>query len=184
VLIYGCAFGGTNIEHNYKTIRRIPFEHGFCRYELGMPYRPVSATLRHYATRTGIRGILCQHGGNDVGCSDREKFFNEFKFVIEHTREAHGYPNLAFMLMTEGPFGGEWAGPGDNNINPGLADLVAKVPYVWEGPDYRLMPAEAPYRPDKVHMALPGFQMYADMWVDKIVNTGFLENSVPYPARW
>jgi hypothetical protein len=47
ILFYNCAHGGTNIEHAWKSVMRVPFEHWFCRYHTGQPYRPVALAFQH-----------------------------------------------------------------------------------------------------------------------------------------
>jgi hypothetical protein len=180
VLIYGAAFGGTNIEMNYNVTQNIPYEHAFSKYHRGMPYRPLAAALRHYAVRTGVRAVLTQHGGNDVATpTTRAQFAMMFRTVIEHTRTAHGLPNLGFMLMKEGEFRGEWSGPGEEKINGGIADVLATVPQTFRGPYYGDIPGGEPYRPDYVHLSAAGVPLYAALWAKAILDSDFLSKCVP-----
>lgn len=179
VLMMGAAFGGTNIEMNYKVSQQIPYEHSFSNYSRGMPYRPFLFALQRYASRTGIRSALVQHGGNDVGSSDRAKFTKEFGTLIEHTRKVTGMPHLGFMLMKEGEFKGQWAGPGEENINGGIADLVKNVPQVFQGPYYGDIPGEAPFKPDAVHLGPLGLPLYAEIWEKAILDSDFIARCKP-----
>ncbi len=179
VLFYGCGFGGTNIEHNYKTIRRIPFEHGFCRFNQGMPFRPLGLVLQRFVPETGIRAILCQHGINDSGLNDRAAEFRDmFHFVIDYTRATFTLPDLAWVLTRESKPGTPF-----ENIRATIDRMLAEEREVYPGPDFARYTATTEGRDDRIHLASPtDCELYARIW-DEALNDDFFNHSRPMVRR-
>jgi hypothetical protein len=177
VMFYGCAFGGTSIEHNYKTIKRIPFEHGFCRFNQGQPYRPIAMTLQQYVPRTGVRAVLCQHGINDSGLNENpNEFLDMFRFVIRYTREQFCVPDLAWVVTRE-----DKPGTPFENIKGAIKTMLGDK-NIFVGPDFSVVTATLVGRPDSIHLTNPeDCRLHASNW-DGALTAGFFAKSKPVLA--
>jgi len=175
ILFYGAAFGGSNMEQTYKSAYDIPFDHGFIKYGIRMPYVNIRNTLIRYAPVTGMRGILSAHGVNDGGSSTSEfKFYSE-QVVAKTRQESIG--NLAWMMAVSawnnGPF---------NHIIDAQQQLIAQDPQIYEGP--HLNEISNLGRVDNLHFNELGQVLAAQKWADALVGSTFLssaQNMYPLP---
>lgn len=176
VLFFNCAHGGTNIEMAWKSIFRMPFEHWFCRFHTGQPYRPLALTLQHYIPRTGIRAVLCQHGINDDPTN--AKFYNQLRDLIRFTRETYNLPNLGWVHMMESKPG---VG-GFENIQAAIARLWKEEPHIHPGPDFAEFTKISVGRPDTIHLTCESdLELYGDMW-SRALTDDFFKICTPIPA--
>lgn len=175
VSFYGAAFGGTNIEQNWKVINRIPFNHGFVSYEKGMPYEPLRKSLNDFGQKTGVRAVLTQHGINDH-YRDETLFYNEFREVIAYTRNLFDQ-SLAFILVLDHD-----ASSGTDPQRNAIRKLW-ELPGVYPGFDYLEMTSTIASDTDKVHPKLENeWKRYASLW-NASISDSFLEKSTPILSR-
>ncbi|MCE6989267.1 T9SS type A sorting domain-containing protein [Dyadobacter sp. CY323] len=162
VLFYSAAFGGSNMDATYKSAYNIPFDHGFIKYSIRMPYANIRNTMNAYAPRTGLRAILSMHGINDLDATA-----DEFKFrsqmVIEKTREESGYQQLPWMIATSCYNNGVVA-----TITAGQEALISTVPNVFRGADLNKILNDGRY--DGLHFNGSGQQQAAQRWRDAILD--------------
>ena len=95
ILLYSAAYGGTNMEQNYKVIKGIPFTlfgpDPFAGFRIGHPYSNLKNALLRYVPTTGLRAILALHGENDVG-SSKDDVIKYYQTTIEQSRIDAGQP--------------------------------------------------------------------------------------------
>lgn len=139
VLILGSAFGGSNIDLNWKVLRVQPFFHGFINYEKGMPFRPLQASLQ-LARSTGLRAVLSQHGINDAGTDD---FYNKYREVIDRARNILPAPWLVVLDYTP-----SW--PDFESKRNDIRELW-KLPYVYPSFDFQQIVNIIADPNDKIH---------------------------------
>ena len=179
ILLYGAAFGGSNMLQTYKAAYDIPFEHGFIKYSIRMPYVNIRNTLTHYAPVSGLRGILSGHGVNDGGSSTAEfKFHSEQ--VVAKTRQESNLSTFPWMVAksawNNGPF---------NYILDAQTQLINEDPQTYEGPN--LNQIENWGRVDNLHFNEAGQVEAARLWANAIVGSPFLSQTTsitpkPQPA--
>lgn len=171
VAIMGANFGGSNIEHNYQVIKGIPFNHGFIKYEKGMPYEPLKRSLADFAQKTGCRAVIVQHGINDAG-RDEQVFYDQFKTVIDHTRSTFDNALPWLMILDDNANG---------NCEPERAAIrrLWELPQVFPGFDYREMTNIIATPNDKVHPRRESeWEKYASL-LNASLNDEFFRNSSP-----
>ena len=157
VLFYSAAFGGTNMEQNYKVIRGIPFDGGFVNYSIGMPYINIKNALMRYVPTTGLRAILALHGENDR-FSSRDDIVKFYQTTIEQSRIDAGKPDLAWMVAISSFNSGVW-----ENVTAAQRDVIATTPAVFEGPDLDQVSSPED-RPDRLHYSETGQTKIAALW--------------------
>ncbi|MEZ0486637.1 DUF11 domain-containing protein [Fibrella aquatica] len=188
VLFYGAGFGGTNMEHMYLAMNNQPFEHGFCKWELQMPYANVRNVMNLYVPSTGVRGILVIHGENDR-YSSQEAIRTHNREVMKQCRTKFGKQNLAWVIAIS-----SYVGERFDNVRNAQMQAVADInndpsqAKVFQGPDMDPPVGSmhsTPDRPDGIHYSTAGQLKYAQLWVDNLTadNNAFFRNSTPYPAE-
>lgn len=176
ILFYNCAHGGTNIEQAWKSIMRIPFEHGFCRFYTGQPYRPVALAFQDYVPRTGLRAVLCQHGINDDPNNDA--FYKQLLDVIHYTKKTFNVPKLGWMHMLESKPGVV----GFEKIQAAIRRLWKEEPNVHPGPDFAEFTKISVCRPDSIHLTCEeDLALYAGLW-DRMLTEEFFKTCEPVAA--
>ncbi len=166
VLFYGAAFGGSNMEQTYKSAYDIPFDHGFIKYGIRMPYVNIRNTLIRYAPVTGLRGILSGHGVNDGGSSTSEFVFHSEQ-VVNKTRQESQRSTLAWMMAKSA-----WNnGPFEHIVNAQL-QLIGQDSHIYEGPNLNDIGNLG--RTDNLHFNELGQVMAAQKWADALVGSAFL----------
>lgn len=188
VLFYGAGFGGTNMQHAYLAMNNEYFSHGFCRWDLQMPYANVRNLMNLYVPTTGIRGVLVVHGENDR-MNSQETIRMNYREVMRQFRQKFSKEQLAWVVALSSYVGqrhdnvrnAQWQAVEDINNDAGQAK-------VFVGPDLD-PPAgttgATPYRPDGIHYSTQGQLYYAQLWADNLTadNNAFFRNSTPYLAE-
>jgi hypothetical protein len=190
IMLYGAAFGGTKSEHWYKAALGIPFDHGFVKSSISMPYVNLKNILQLYVPLTGIRGVLCLHGVNERndGQIDIQTWMRGY---IAQSRTDSKISNLAWMISLDSylldknqnppPFPMKFdarnaqttvAGENNNFLGPDL-DQIADNGGGIESSD----------RPDGLHFGNPGMKKAANAWATAILSNNFLKNSSPKSAQ-
>lgn len=179
ILFYGAAFGGSNMLQTYKSAYDMPFDHGFIKYGIRMPYVNIRNTLTHYAPVSGLRGILSGHGVNDGGSSTAEfKFHSEQ--VVAKTRQESNLSTFPWMVAKSA-----WNNGPLNYILDAQTQLINEDPQTYEGPS--LNQIENWGRTDNLHFNEVGQVEAARLWANAIVGSPFLSQSTsitpkPQPA--
>ncbi|MEZ0608368.1 DUF11 domain-containing protein [Fibrella sp. WM1] len=188
VLLYGAGFGGTSIHMTYLSMNNQYFEHGFCRWDLQMPYANLRNLMNLYVPSTGIRGILVIHGENDRDKS-QEDIRMYFRESMKQIRQKLNKNQLAWVIAVSSYVSmrhdhvrnAQLLSVADINNDPAQAK-------VYLGPD--LDPpvgttGPTPYRPDGAHYSTSGQLYYAQLWADNLTanNNAFFTTSTPYLAE-
>ncbi|WP_428661657.1 hypothetical protein [Runella sp.] len=176
ILLYMTAYGGSNVWMNMKNIKREPF--GFDWFggqdQYWMPYRPVEAAFYKYIPITGVRGVLVEHGGNDVSPEYLATLYENFVFVINHTRTVQAnHPQLAFKLSKEGV---DFLNLNTSVVNDKIQQVLNNVPYTSQGIDLSDPSSQGPWRDDggKGHFrGKLGHDKYLQLWKDVVPNSFF-----------
>lgn len=171
VLFYSAAFGGTNMEQNYKVIKGIPFEHGFVNYRIGMPYANLKNALMRYVPTTGLRGVLALHGENDR-FSSKDDIVKFYQTTIEQSRLDAGKPDLAWVVAVSSFNSGVW-----ENVTAAQREVIATTPHVYDGPNLDLVNSPED-RPDRLHYSETGQTKVAALW-DEALTPGFFQSANP-----
>ena len=186
IMLYGAAFGGTKSEHWYKAALGIPFEHGFIKSSISMPYINLKNVLQLYIPLTGIRSVLCLHGVNER--NDLQSVIQTWmEGYIAQSRIDSKINNLAWMIALDSYLL-------DHNQNPAPFPMkfdprnaqtaVATQPFNFLGPDLDQINdnyggIDASDRPDGLHFGNSGLVKAANAWANAINGNNFLKNSVP-----
>lgn len=178
VLFYNAGFGGSNMEHTYKSAYDIPFEHGFIRYDLRMPYANTRNLMNLYVPSTGIRGFLLLHGENDRGNPTETIQMNNVG-VIDKVRSEFNMPNLAWsMAISSWAAGSDWP-----NVRTAQQNVINTPNYnVYQGPDVAQINSSED-RPDQIHYSPSGQQKVAIAWFNALIGTNFFTTTTPYAAQ-
>jgi uncharacterized repeat protein (TIGR01451 family) len=188
VLFYGAGFGGTNMQQAWWAINNQYFEHGFCRWDLQMPYANLRNLMNLYVPTTGLRGILMIHGENDRVYSQETIRFNNREF-IKAFRQKLGREQLSWVIAISSYVGqrfdhirnAQFQAINDLNTDPAQTK-------VFTGPDLD-PPAGTTgpfnYRPDGLHYSPAGQLHYAQLWADNLTanNNAFFQTSTPVVAE-
>lgn len=182
VLLYGASFGGSQVYMNLLNIEKKtfpqPFFGGLEAY--GMPYRPVEAVVLKYAKMTGLRGVICEHGGNDIGlvASGQINMKEVFTKVVNYTRGLLGHEKLVWTVSLEGKF----LGNPSITLNEQLVEVLNTMPYSYKGIDLNQPDTIGSFRDDggTGHFrGASGAAKYLEMWLMSI-KSDFFTGSVPY----
>lgn len=176
VLLYNAGFGGTNMEHNYKAAYNIPFEHGFCRYDLRMPFVNLRNLMDRYVSQTGIRAILLQHGENDRD-NPTETIVRDHYGVIDKLRQEYpDKPALAWIVAMSSFVGKPFA-----NVRTAQQTVLDRPGYhTLPGPDLDAV-SSVQDRPDGIHFSPSGQRKVAGLWANALTDA-LLQRATPYPA--
>lgn len=178
VLFYNAGFGGSNMEHTYKSAYDIPFDHGFIRYDLRMPYVNTRNIMNLYVPSTGIRGFLLLHGENDRSNTTETIQMNNVG-VINKVRSEFNMPNLAWsMAISSYAVDHDWP-----NVRTAQENVINTPNFnVYRGPDVAQINSVAD-RPDGIHYSQTGQQKVATAWFNALINTNFFTTTTPYAAQ-
>lgn len=190
ILLYGAAFGGTKSEHWYKAALGIPFEHGFIKSSIGMPYINLKNVFQLYVPLTGIRSVLCLHGVNER--NDNQSVIQPWmEGYIAQSRIDSKINNLAWMIALDSYLL-------DHNLSPAPFPLkfdprnaqaaVAAESFNFLGPDLDQITDNGgglgvSDRPDGLHFGNSGLVKAANFWATAINSNNFLKKSVPKSAQ-
>lgn len=179
VLFFNGGFGGSSMEHNYKAAYDIPFQHGFIRYDLRMPYANMRSIMNLYTPSTGIRGVLLLHGENDRGDGVTSSTLQTYyKGVIDKVRSEFNMPSLAWSVSISDYAAGFYPYIRDAQLN------VIQTPgyNAYRGPDLGAINSQQD-RPDGIHYSPTGQQKVALAWASALVSSNFFTTSTPYAAQ-
>lgn len=176
ILLYMVSYGGSNVWMNAKNIKREMF--GFDWFngqdQYWMPYRPVEAAFYKYIPITGIRGVLAEHGGNDVAPEFLTTLYENFVFVINHTRTVQtNHPSLAFKLSKEGV---DFLNLNSSVVNDKIQQVLNTVPNTSLGIDLSNSDTQGPWRDNdgKGHFrGKLGHDKYLELWKAAVPNSFF-----------
>lgn len=174
VLFYSAAFGGTNMEQNYKVIKSIPFEGGFVNYRIGMPYVNIKNSLWRYVPSTGLRGVLAVHGENDRFSSTTD-IAEYYKTTIQQSRIDAGKPDLAWVVALSSFNSGVWP-----NVTIAQQRVVDSTAFVFRGPDLDPV-SSSEDRPDRLHYSEAGQVKVARLWANALTDSFFVASSPMLP---
>lgn len=179
VLLYSAAYGGTNMEQNYKAIKRIPFTlfgpDPFAGFRIGHPYSNLKNALIRYVPTTGLRAILALHGENDVG-SSKDDIVKYYQTTIEQSRLDAGHPTLPWVVAISS-FKGNRV---DANVTNAQREVIAITPNVFQGPNLDENPDPSfrnPF-PDLLHYTAAGQTEMARRW-NNALNEAFFSLAPP-----
>ena len=186
IMLYGAAFGGTKSEYWYKAAKGIPFDHGFVKSSISMPYINLKNVLQLYVPLTGIRGILCLHGVNERNDS-KANIQMWMEGYIAQSRIDSKIPNLSWMIALDSYLldHGQYPQPFPLKFDPRNAQAaVAQQTYNFQGPDLDGITdnnAGNPIseRPDGLHFGNQGLISAANLWSAAINKPAFWTGSVP-----
>lgn len=188
VLIYGAAFGSSNMEGGIKVVKQIPFEHPFIKYEKRMPIYPVEAVLTRYTPVTGLHGVLVHHGVNDrtstVNGEDIQTptatLVERFQFLFDYFRGIANRPDLPFYVAVDSVDETK-PGPAIPLVRAAQLQVIATLPNVRQGAELSRITQGPPERPDGTHLSDPeGITAYANEW--NRVLTAEVLTGVPIPS--
>lgn len=186
IMLYGAAFGGTKSEHWYKAALGIPFEHGFIKSSISMPYINLKNVLQLYVPLTGIRSVLCLHGVNER--NDIQSIIQTWmEGYIAQSRIDSKINNLAWMIALDSYLldHNQSPSPFPMKFDPRNAqNAVASKPFNFLGPDLDQINDNGgglgvSDRPDGLHFGNSGLVKAANLWASAIISNNFLKNSVP-----
>ena len=183
VLLYSAAFGGSQVYMNLLNIENKPFDHPFFGglEQYRMPYRPVEAVMQKYAQLTGLRGVICEHGGNDGGLvtSGKINIANVFPKVVNHSRSLLGHEKLIWTISLEG---NAFLDANASILNDQLKQVLATLPNAYKGIDLSDPSTVGSWRDNNGtghFRGLSGAQKYLDLWLNAI-KPDFFTSSTPY----
>ena len=169
ILFYGAAFGGSNMLQTYKSAYDMPFDHGFIKFGIRMPYVNIRNTISHYAPVSGLRGILSGHGVNDGGSSTAEFKFHSEQVVIK-TRQESNLSTFPWMVAKSA-----WNDGPLNHILAAQTELIVQDPHTYQGPDLNQIGNWG--RTDNLHFNVVGQAEAARHWADALVGSPFLSQT-------
>ncbi|GAB3640901.1 DUF11 domain-containing protein [Spirosoma arcticum] len=176
ILIYNAGFGGSNMEYNYKAAYDIPFDHGFIKYSLRMPFVNTRNLMNLYVPSTGIRAMLVLHGENDrANTTDQIK--THYYGVIDKAKTEFNKPDLAWIIALSSTVNGPF-----QNVRNAQYDVSHNPAYrTYQGPDLDVM-TSVEERPDGVHYSAAGQYRAGTLWADAITDQ-YLQSITPYMAE-
>ena len=186
IMLYGAAFGGTKSEHWYNAALGIPFEHGFIKSSISMPYINLKNVLQLYVPLTGIRSVLCLHGVNER--NDIQSIIQSWmEGYIAQSRIDSKINNLAWMIALDSYLldHNQSPAPFPMRFDPRNAQTaVAAESFNFLGPDLDQITDNGgglgvSDRPDGLHFGNTGLVQAANRWTNAIISNKFLKNSVP-----
>lgn len=176
VLFYNAGFGGSNMEQTYKAAYDIPFDHGFIKYSIRMPYVNVRNLMNLYVPTTGIRAILLQHGENDRG-NPTDLIVSHHYGVIDKVRQEFNKPNLSWIIALSSYAGGRF-----DNVRQAQQQVINRSNYLTlQGPDLDNI-SSLEDRPDGIHYSPSGQEKVGLLWAQSITND-YLQTTQPYMAE-
>lgn len=176
VLVMNAGFGGSSLQHWALSSQGQPFQHGFIRSDIGMPYANVRHALSKYVRQTGIRAILSDHGQNDYDSRDELTILTNYQTWVTQARTDLGYAPLAVLVNRQTPY---ITMP---NVEDGVwirrvQEQMTTFTHCFAGPDYDSLSITDRY--DHIHLTPAGQYKAAQLWANA-VSDSFLGVSMPY----
>jgi hypothetical protein len=186
IMLYGAAFGGTKSEHWYKAALGIPFDHGFIKSSISMPYINLKNVLQLYVPLTGIRSVLCLHGVNERN-DIQSVIQNWMQGYIAQSRVDSKINNLAWMIALDSYLldRNQFPPPFPLKFDPRNAQTaISTQAFNFIGPDLDQINdngggIESSDRPDGLHFGNSGLVKAANAWANSINSNNFLKISIP-----
>lgn len=186
IMLYGAAFGGTKSEHWFKSAKGIPFEHGFIKSSIGMPYINLKNILQLYVPLTGIRAVLCLHGVNERNDS-QTTIQSWMEGYIAQSRIDAKIPNLAWMIALDSYLLDHGQNPAPYPIRDAPRNAQVSVRTQsnnFAGPDLDVITdnrngISGSERPDGLHFGNQGLVSAANLWINAINKQSFFGISSP-----
>ena len=176
VLLYNAGFGGTNMQQNYWAAYDIPFQHGFVRYDLRMPFANVRNLMNLYVPTTGLRAILLNHGVNDKAESTSDIVSYHYA-VIDKLRQEFNMPNLGWIVAIASYFGAV-----NENVRQAQFQVINRAGYnTYQGPDLDNINS-LDDMPDGGHYSPSGQVKAGEAWANALTNS-IVQSCAPYPAQ-
>lgn len=177
VCFLNAGFGGSNLEHWYKAMYGIPFEHPFIQYSKGMPYSKAKNILNTIVPKTGIRAVICIHGDNDNNHPDKALIADYYQKIISKFRTDSGIPNLPFVLSLSATNLPAWQG-----LIDGALLALKTIPYTTQGAEiYKF--DNALRNDDKLHLNPLGETETARQLSEIIGTKEFLIKNPPFTVN-
>ncbi|GAB3970857.1 hypothetical protein GCM10028806_19660 [Spirosoma terrae] len=184
VLLYGCAYGGSNILQNWQLLTgqpRTQLPPGTTDPASRQPFLPLETVMQYYVPKTGVRAILVEHGYNDRG-TDTATFVDRFKTVFNYVRTTFNKPDLALVLVQEELT----AVPHslyDIPTAQGLQQLIQSYPNTWKGPDFNTEFWPSYHSSSgKDHLFGTAIDEFAIEWANSLTDS-FFKQSTPYVSQ-
>jgi Secretion system C-terminal sorting domain/Carbohydrate esterase, sialic acid-specific acetylesterase len=182
VMFYNAAWDGTIVK-SWKDSKNggtavIPWTGG--NYPAGQPYGNMRLALNYYASMSGVRAVLWQHGESDNELrTSSANYIADLQAVIAQSRSDYG-KNVGWVVARD-----SYAGPNfgtSSTIINAQNTVIGSTGNVFSGPstDGIQIP-----RPDGVHFQNQGLIDAANAW-NSALDQGFFNNCAPitgsYPA--
>ncbi|MBD2704085.1 hypothetical protein IC229_25795 [Spirosoma sp. BT702] len=176
VLFFNAGFGGTNMQQTYQAAYDQPFNHGFVKYSLRMPYANFRSLMNLYVPSTGIRAVLLHHGENDR-FSPSDSLQTYYSGVITKTRQEFNKADLAYIIAIS-----SWVGGTDAQVRYAQSQVANQSGFrTFQGPDLDNINSYND-RPDGLHYSPSGQEKVANAWANAIT-TSVLQSITPYSAE-
>lgn len=181
VAFINAGFGGSTLQQWELSAKNQPFAGTFVDSSRRMPIIKFLNTLKYIIPQTGIKGVLCIHGDNDVDLTNSaDVIAQHYKTIFETARKESDISNLQFMIA-----------PSVTNfenrkfIIDGTLQAIEQNQNVTKGPDIYKYGNE--YRlEDKIHLNQDGETKAAEDFAALLVQTTnepfTLYNEVNMPA--
>lgn len=182
VLLYGSAYGGSNLNMNLQVINGQALTQlppGYPGQASRMPYAPLERTFDSYVKKTGIRGVLFEHGYNDRG-TDRVTFANRLREFFNYVRSHWNKPELAFVMVQEQLQASGIVGF-DAPTAQGQQDVIGIYANTFAGPNFNNHEWDSMFLQHD-HLYGNAIDLFAKEWNDSISET-FLLKAVPYVSE-
>ncbi|WP_185155408.1 DUF11 domain-containing protein [Rudanella paleaurantiibacter] len=189
VLLYNAGFGGSRMQDVYNSAYDIPFQHGFIRYDIRMPYVNIRNIMNLYVPSTGLRAVLVQHGVNDRDNST-ETIRTHYLGVIDKVRAEFNLPSLAWIVSKDSYIGAPF-----ENVRAAQDAVInrAEGDQIYPGPDLDQVVMFNPaysfdennnnpalrWRPDGLHYSPAGQQEVAVRWSNVLGQQSLLNAITP-----
>jgi hypothetical protein len=179
VLIYGCAYGGTNLQMNLEVIDGLPLSQlppGYAGAASRQPFAPLEDVLNNYVPKTGVRAILMEHGYNDRGTS-KETYVARLKRFTDYIRQHWQKPDLAFVLVQE-QLTAVAGTLYDIPTAQAQQEFIRSGYKIFAGPDFNTPAWDGKFA-EHDHLFGPAIDLFAQQWANSLKDS-FLSNSTPY----
>lgn len=170
VLFYSAAYGGTNMEQNYKVIKGIPFtlfgDDPYKAFRIGHPYSNLKNALIRFVPSTGLRAILALHGENDTDNAEND-IVTYYETTIAQSRIDADNPTLPWVVAVssfkKNRFLGGIGAP-HPHVRRAQERVIANGVNVYRGPDLDFNPNPAFRNDDELHYTALGQAEMAKRW--------------------
>lgn len=179
VMLYGCAYGGSNLQMSLDVIDGVtdglkPPGYAYLK-QVRQPYLPLETVMNQYVPKTGIRGVLFEHGYNDRG-KDKATFSAMLKRFFDTVRQRWNKPGLSFIMVQE-QLTAVAGSLYDIPTAQAQQEVLQTYPNVFKGPDFNGPDWVGKFPPD--HLFGSAIDLFAAQW-NQSISQDFLFKSTPY----